>query len=203
MKRMVAVLSATFCCCLASFASSVVANVSSAQPFSLDGHSISVAAVTSWPVIVGDEIGTIAVPAVLLFPDGSRITLGLNSKLRIGGTNEEPMLVLVAGALDYKLVRDSKVSIARAETKGSPATYTITTATKPQFSPVLIASSAAAGVGVSAAVLVASGHGATGASGSVASTATGTAASSGGVAASAAPTSRILPPRLPPVSHFQ
>ena len=177
-KLAVAVLAAVAICGTAGLAAtSAIASVSSAQAFSLDGRSVSVAAVSSWPVVIGDEVATSDAPAVFHFQDGSRITLGVKSTLRISGTNEQPMVVLVAGSLDYKLSKKSAISVARAETKGSPATYSVTTAAKTHVSPVVLGGIGAAAGAVPIAILVASSHGAAAAAGSVSSTGTAAAAS--------------------------
>lgn len=202
----------------ASFASTPVATVSSGQPFMLDGHSISAIGIASWPVVVGDEIATSTAPAVVFFNDGSRISLASKSTVKISGTTSQPVLVLLTGSLDYRLVKGSKVSLAKVQTSagGQPTTYSITGFAKSRISPVIIATAAAAGIAAPAAALLASSHGAnatlgaspsTGATAGSASTVSGSTATPTVTTSSAAGgTTNLATPSLlkvPPLSHFQ
>lgn len=109
----VAALAAIFA--LMSFASAPVANVSSSQSFALDGHAIKAAGITSWPVVVGDEITTSAAPAVMSFQDGSSVQLAPRSRVKISGTIESPKVVLTAGNLEYKLAPGSTLSLTKED----------------------------------------------------------------------------------------
>ncbi len=108
---------------LLSFASTPVASVSSTQSFALDGHAITTAGVTSWPIVTGDEITTASVPAVVSFHDGSRVELAPRSQAKIIGTSEQPNVVLMAGNLQYKLAPGSALSLTSTG-GGSPAPST-------------------------------------------------------------------------------
>ena len=100
-----------------AFAGKPVATVTSAVPFALDGHSINTPGVSSFPVVVGDTVATSHGPAVLVFSDGSALKLGSNSSVRIGGLDAKPKIVLLAGALDYKLVPGSAVSVTNLDSE--------------------------------------------------------------------------------------
>jgi hypothetical protein len=116
----------------ASYGGAAIANVSSAQPFTLDGNSVWAAGVNSWPVVLGDEIETADAPAVVSFEDGSRISLSPHSRVKLGGTDAEPKVILVAGLLDYNLAAGSKVSVSRemvAPENGSGSAKTAVPAT--------------------------------------------------------------------------
>ncbi len=97
---------------LLSFASAPIASVSSTQSFALDGHAITTAGVTSWPLVIGDEITTAAASAVMSFPDGSRVQLAPQSQAKIIGTSEQPKVILTAGNLQYRLAPGSALSLA-------------------------------------------------------------------------------------------
>lgn len=103
----------------ACFASTPLATISSPQPFDVDGHPVSVPGVSSWPLIIGDEVTTSTAPGTILFQDGSTIKLGAKSSARLAGTNAHPKLVLMAGNLDYKLVPGSKLELG---SPGMPGT---------------------------------------------------------------------------------
>ncbi len=106
-----------------AFAGKPVATITSAVPFALDGHSVNTPGVSSFPVIVGDTVATSHGPAVLVFSDGSALKLGSNSSVRIAGVDAKPKIVLLAGALDYKLVPGSTVSVTNLDSEHhSPAT---------------------------------------------------------------------------------
>ena len=100
-----------------SFASTPVATVSSSQPFTMAGHAVTSPGISSWPVVVGDEIATADGPAVLNFPDGSSVKLAAGSSARVGGSVAEPKVVLMSGTLDYKLAAGSKLTISNSALK--------------------------------------------------------------------------------------
>ena len=112
---------------IASFASVPIANVSSSHSFALDGHAITADGVTSWPLVLGDDITTSAAPAVMSFPDGTVIKLAPQSRAKITGTAAKPKLVLVAGNMEYKLAVNSPLLLTNANPEnpaaadGSPA----------------------------------------------------------------------------------
>jgi hypothetical protein len=176
-----------------SFAATPVASVSTSQPFSLDGHSISAKGIASWPLVVGDELATSTAPAQISFHDGSSIALAPKSNARIAGTSAEPVFLLVSGSLDYNLTKNSKVSVTRVE---QPA--------KSNKAKVALAAAAAASVAaVTPALVMASRNSAV--TGTLADSSTAaTSAVSNSVAASGAPdlaSPSLL--RLPPVSQHQ
>jgi hypothetical protein len=91
-----------------------LAIVSSSQPFQLDGHPVTTAGITSWPVVAGDALTTAKFPAVLHFHDGSSVQLSAQSSVTLSGSEEEPKLLLTGGKLDYNLVAGSKIAITNA-----------------------------------------------------------------------------------------
>jgi hypothetical protein len=104
----------------AGFAAGPLAMVSSSQPFHLDGHPVTAVGVTSWPVVAGDDLATAKFPAVLYFHDGSSVQLAADSSVTLGGSAEEPKLVLTSGKLGYKLVAGSKIAITNAAVRPAP-----------------------------------------------------------------------------------
>ncbi len=105
---------------LASAGGSSVASVSSIQNIVLDGHAVAAAGVPSWPLVVGDTLQSTTSEAMLVFPDGSHITLSPQSKLRIEGNLAKPRIVLVSGNLDYKLSPGSEVTLSTVNEPGQP-----------------------------------------------------------------------------------
>ena len=177
-----------------SFAATPVASVSTPESFRLDGRSVSAKGVASWPLVVGDELATGAAPAQISFRDGSSIALAAESSARISGTSAAPVFVLVSGSLDYNLVKNSKVSVTRAELPS-----------KSKKGRVAVVAAAASAAAIAPAVVMAGAN----------SAATGTLAGSSGAAASRASTATVAATtgdpelaspsllRLPPVSQHQ
>jgi hypothetical protein len=95
-------------------AASPIANVSGTEPFKVSGVSVPVAGVSSWPVIAGDELMVGNAPVVLTFKDGSRVTLGKNSRATVEGKNKNAALRLLDGAMAFTLSRGSSVRLYSA-----------------------------------------------------------------------------------------
>ncbi len=95
-------------------AASPIANVSSTEPFKVSGVSVPVAGVSSWPVIAGDELMVGSAPVVLTFKDGSRVTLGKNSRATVEGKSKNAALRLLDGAMAFTLSRGSSVRLYSA-----------------------------------------------------------------------------------------
>ncbi len=130
------------------FASRPVATITSAEPFALDGHSINTPGVTSFPIVVGDTVGTLHGPAVLLFKDGSELKLGANSSVQIAGAEVKPKVVLLGGALDFKLTPGSNLAVTNldSEHKNGSAAKVVPSAPAPP-APTLVASVSAGAAG--------------------------------------------------------
>lgn len=158
--------------CLAS-ASAPVASLTSTHAITLDGLSLSAVGIATWPLVIGDEVGTSGAFGTITFNDGSRIVLASQSLMKIVGTSAEPKIVLIAGSLDYKLVASSKISVTnsraaleQAKSENVP-TYSVTATAKAHRlnAPLLLA---AASAGVAAPIVLITAH-RQGASGGVSS----------------------------------
>jgi hypothetical protein len=115
------------------FASTPIATVTSTQPFVLDGHPMSSAGVTSWPLIVGDDVASVKSPLVLFFRDGSSVRLAADSRTKLMGTESEPKLILMSGTLDYKLVAGTKLSVTSLALEQKQKEAEVKTATPPNI----------------------------------------------------------------------
>jgi hypothetical protein len=144
-----------------AFAAPSVATVTRAVPFVLDGHAVSSPGVTSFPLVSGDTISTSNGPAVLLFHDGSTVKLGENSSVKLDTVGPDPKVVLLAGALDYKLVAGSNVKVTNLDTVRKPASADATPSANTSrgrvasvlSSPNFIISAGGGAVGVASALL--------------------------------------------------
>jgi hypothetical protein len=95
-------------------AAAPIANVSGTEPFKVSGVSVPVSGVSSWPVIAGDELSAGNAPVVLTFKDGSRVTLGKNSRATVEDKNKKVALRLLDGAMVFMLSRGSNVRLYSA-----------------------------------------------------------------------------------------
>lgn len=91
-----------------------VASVTSAQPFAVDGVTLSNPGVNSWPLISNDEVSTREGAALMTFRDGSAIKLAPESRIRLAGSTAAPQVILLAGNIDTKLAPGSRLLVTRA-----------------------------------------------------------------------------------------
>ena len=92
-----------------AFAGAPVATVTSSAAFELRGAEVKVEGVPSWPVLQGDVIAAKAAPAVIVFKDGSRVTLLVNSKARVESTKDGLSFRLLDGAMQILAAPRSSV----------------------------------------------------------------------------------------------
>src|ERR1700760_352382 len=105
MRWMIVVVAVAALCAAAG----PIATVNSSEPFTIGGHAVTMAGITSWPVVAGDAVATSNSAAVLHFRDGSSVSLSAGSSVKLSGSAERPKVLLMAGTLDYMLVAGSKV----------------------------------------------------------------------------------------------
>ena len=87
-----------------------VGSVTSSESFLLSGHSVPVADIPNWPVMVGDDITTTSSSAVLQFQDGSRVLLFANSSGKIEQGNNSLVFRLQTGSATINSSPDSRVA---------------------------------------------------------------------------------------------
>ena len=137
-----------------AFGGKPVATVTSGEAFTLNGHAMNTPGVTSFPVVVGDTVSTANAPAELVFPEGSTVKLGANSSVKVTGEDTKLKVILLAGALDFKLVKGSAMSVTNVN-DDTPSAVSGALAS-PNKSPgllspkFLVPAGAAAGVGTAA-----------------------------------------------------
>jgi hypothetical protein len=76
-----------------------VASLTSYEPVILDGYSVSVNGVNSWPLVLGDEIGTIGAPIVLVMQSGKRIEVAAHSRVKLTGSAAQPKVEVQSGKI--------------------------------------------------------------------------------------------------------
>ena len=92
-----------------ALAAGPVATVTSSAAFELRGAEVKVEGVPSWPVLQGDVVATKTAPALIIFKDGSRVTLQPNSKARVENTKDGLRFNLLDGVMQIIAARDSGV----------------------------------------------------------------------------------------------
>jgi hypothetical protein len=183
-----------------------VATVTSAVPFMLDGHAVSSPGVSSFPVVVGDTVTTSDGPAVLLFHDGSTVKLAENSSVRLNAVGANTNVVLLVGALDYKLIPGSNIKVSNLEKPASAEPTSAVQSARPSVratltSPTFIVSASGAAVGVATSLMASSSTSAVGSS-TVASATEGTTGATATARSVSATTEEALCKRRPPVSCY-
>ena len=94
-----------------AFAAAPIGTVSSGGPFQLRGNRVPVAGVPSWPVVVGDEIGTETSAATIQLGDGSVVTLDKSSRAQIEQQGSQVVFRLKSGTMQFKIAPRSTVRI--------------------------------------------------------------------------------------------
>jgi hypothetical protein len=111
MLRTVALPLAPLALAACLWAASPLGSVSSAQPFDLNGSSVPVAGVPTWPVAAGDVITTHSAPATIEFLDGSRVILAEDSKASIEAKAGKSVLRFLQGSGEYNLAAHPSLSV--------------------------------------------------------------------------------------------
>jgi hypothetical protein len=114
--RSLQLMLALFLLAVAVWVSSVLAGtplgtIASLGPVKLSGSQISPSAVSSWPVVSGDEIVTTTSLALIRLQDRSTITLNRNSQAKLVNVGGRTRLQLSQGSASYKLSSGSQLQI--------------------------------------------------------------------------------------------
>lgn len=96
---------------LASLAAAApVATISTGGPVKVNGNLLPVAGAPTWPLVLGDEVETTTQPALIVFADGARFTLGLNTRVTLRKCAPAVLDVLVQ-TVAYKMPLASKIQL--------------------------------------------------------------------------------------------
>lgn len=88
-----------------------VGRVTSSGPLTLNGKAVPATAVSSLPVVAGDEIATSGSSAMIYFNDRSGATLEPNSRVKLEGRSSSVALRVLSGSVDLKQAEGSQVSL--------------------------------------------------------------------------------------------
>jgi len=95
-----------------------VGRVTSSGPLTLNGKAVPATAVSSLPVVAGDEIVTSGSSAMIYFADGSRATLEPNSRVKLEVRSSSVALRVLSGSVDLKRAEGSRVSLIQRDHPG-------------------------------------------------------------------------------------
>lgn len=99
-------------CAFCEEAPTVLGHVrSNGTSLKLNGADVPFAGTREWPLVDADEVLTDTAAAVLLFLDGSRVTLAARSHLRIESVDDRTKVRLLDGSLQFKLSDRARVDI--------------------------------------------------------------------------------------------
>lgn len=88
-----------------------VGRVTSSGPLTLNGKAVPATAVSSLPVVAGDEIATSSSSAMIYFPDRSRAKIEPNSRVKLEVRSSSVALRVLSGSVDLKRAEGSRVSL--------------------------------------------------------------------------------------------
>jgi hypothetical protein len=108
-----------------------LASIRSSEPFQVRGDAVPVAGLRAWPLVEGDEVVTSGAPAIVVFPDGSRIVLSPKSRAKVESKDSGVIFRLLAGALEFRLALAGKVRVYNREAFQSGTTGTISASATP------------------------------------------------------------------------
>ena len=88
-----------------------VGRVTSSGPLTLNGKALPATAVSSLPVVAGDEIATSSSSAMIYFTDKSRATLEPNSRVKLEFSGSSETLRVLSGSVDLNRAKDSRLTV--------------------------------------------------------------------------------------------
>jgi hypothetical protein len=97
-----------------------VGRITGSGPLMLDGKAVPATAVSSLPVVAGDEIATSSSAATIFFADGSRATIPPNSLVKLEPNGSSVALRVLSGSVDLKRAEGSQVKLIRPILPAAP-----------------------------------------------------------------------------------
>jgi FecR protein len=96
---------------VALMAADPVGRVTSSGPLTLNGKALPATAVSSLPLVAGDEIATSSTSATIYFSDKSRATLDPNSRVKLEFSGSAETLRVLSGSVDLNRAKDSRLTV--------------------------------------------------------------------------------------------
>ena len=95
-----------------AYAAQPIGTASSSASFSLNGVPMRFEGVSSWPVMSGDEVRSGSSSVTIRFQDGSRMTIGEQSRVKFGENGDSSDVNLTEGSAQYNLVPRSSIRVS-------------------------------------------------------------------------------------------
>jgi len=96
---------------LVLMAADPVGRITSAGPLTLDGKAVPVTALSSLPLVAGDEVATSSSSATIFFADKSRATIAPNSRVKLDPNGSSVALRVLSGSVDLNRAKSSQVTL--------------------------------------------------------------------------------------------
>jgi hypothetical protein len=87
----------------------------------LNGKAVPTTALSSLPVVAGDEIATASSTAMIYFADKSRATIQPNTRVKLEAGDSSVTLRVLSGSVDLKRAEGSHVSLIEPIHPASPS----------------------------------------------------------------------------------
>jgi hypothetical protein len=97
-----------------------VGRVTSSGPLTLNGKAVPATAVSSLPVVTGDEIVTSSSSALIFFGDKSRATIESNSRVKLEPNGSSVTLRVLSGSVDLNRAAGSQVKLIQPILPAAP-----------------------------------------------------------------------------------
>jgi hypothetical protein len=88
-----------------------VGRITGSGPLMLDGKAVPETAVSSLPMVAGDEIATSSSAATIFFADGSRATIPPKSRVKLEANGSSVALRVLSGSVELIRAKGSQVKL--------------------------------------------------------------------------------------------
>jgi len=105
---------------LALMAADPVGRITSSGPLTLDGKAVPVTALSSLPLVAGDEVATSSSTAIIFFADKSRATIAPNSQVKLEPNGSSVALRVLSGSVDLNRSKSSQVTVITPAVGAAP-----------------------------------------------------------------------------------
>jgi len=102
-----------------------VGRITSSGPLTLNGKAVPETAVSSLPVVTGDEIVTSSSSALIFFSDNSRATIKPNSRVQLEAHSSSVALRVLSGSVDLNRAVGSQLRLIQPILPGAPKSATV------------------------------------------------------------------------------
>ena len=112
--RVLKIVTTVACIAALSFGADTVGTAASSASFDLNGVTMNPQGVFSWPLVAGDELRSFGAPVSIHFQDGSRMTLSVQSSIKVVRNGDTLSVNVVSGLAQFSLTPDSGLQVLSA-----------------------------------------------------------------------------------------